>query len=212
MDIMQYRHLLTTRLSFITLCFLSAELSFAAGEMYRYEGANGEVVIDYQIPPEFISKGYSILNKSGFVIETVAPALTEEELANLSDERRAEEYAKEQEKKDKWLLERYTDASDAILARDRQIGSIETLIVVAQSNINKLKQEETKELAFAAAAEREGKPVPDDVLKAIESIRSQIRSAELHIENQKDEQKKLNQKFESIIVRLKEIEKSKQGR
>jgi len=46
----------------------------------------------------------------------------------------------------------------------------------------------------------------------LDSIRSQIRSAELQIENQKDEQKKLNQKFEKIIVRLKEIEKEKQNR
>lgn len=209
---MRHRYSFIQQFSYIALGILSAGISYGTDEMYRYEGVNGEVVIDDQIPPEFVSKGYSVLNKSGFVIEKIEPALTEAELAELSDERRDEEHKKEQEKKDKWLLERYSDAGDAILARDRQLGSIETLIIVAQSNINKLKQDETRELAFAAASERDGKTVPADVLTSLESIRSQIRSAELQIENQKQEQKKLNQKFEVIILRLKEIEKNKRGR
>jgi len=104
--IMQHRHSFIKQLGVMTVCILGAQSGFAADEMYRYEGHNGEVVIDDKIPPEFVPKGYSILNKSGFVIEKVEPALTDEELAELSDERRAEEQKKAKAKKDKWLLER----------------------------------------------------------------------------------------------------------
>lgn len=201
----------TKQISLLALC-LFAEGSFAAGEMYRYEGENGEVVIEDHIPPEFVHKGYTILNKSGFVIEKIEPTLSKEDVEGLSEVRRAEEEKKEQAKRDAWLLERYSDAGDAILARDRQLGAIETLIIVAQSNINKLKQDEKKELTLAAAAERDGKEVPADVLSSLESIRAQIRSAELQTEKQKQEKIKINQKFDAIIQRLTELEKLKPSR
>jgi hypothetical protein len=198
---------LTTNI--LGICALTASISFAAGELYRYEGANGEVVIDDNIPPEFIPKGYSILNKSGLVVERVEPALTEEELADLSDEKREKELKEEQEKQDDWLLQRFSDAGDAVLARDRQLGALDTLIIVAESNINKLKQEETKELEYAAASERAGQEVGEAVLNSLERIRAQIRAAELQIENQKNEQRILNHKYEVMIKRLKEIEKKR---
>jgi len=198
----------TKQISFLAMC-LFAEASFAADQMYRYEGANGEMVIEDHIPPEFVHKGYAIINKSGFVIEKVEPTLSKDDVAGLSEARQAEELKKEQAKRDAWLLERYSDAGDAILARDRQLGSLETLIIVAQININKLKKDENKELTLAAEAERQGKEIPPDVISSLESIRAQIRTAELQVENQKQEQTKINEKFGKIIDRLTEIEKEK---
>jgi hypothetical protein len=182
----------------------------SADVMYRYIGEQGEIVIDHYIPPEFVHKGYAVLNKSGAVIETVAPALTEEERALMSEQQKEEEAKKERAKADAWLLERYSDSSDAVRARDRQIGSLETMIVVAQSNINKLKDNEVRELGYAADAERQGKEVPKDVLKNIESIRDQIRNTEQQIAHNKAEQEKTRAVFEGIIFRLQEIERDRQ--
>lgn len=190
-----------------------ASTTFAEGDrLYRYKGVSGEVVIDDHIPQEFVSNGYTILTKGGMVVERIAPALTDKQRANLSVADREKEEREEQAKKDKWLLERYSDAGDAVLGRDRQLGAIETLIVVAQSNINKLKQEEHKELEFAAADERRGIEVSEEVLERLDSIRSQIRSAEQQIENQKEEKIRVTQKFEGIILRLQDIEERRKGR
>jgi len=184
----------------------------SADVLYRYIGEQGELVIDHYIPPEFVHKGYSVLNKSGAVIETVAPALTEEERALMSEQQKEEEAKKERAKEDAWLLERYSDSRDAIRARDRQIGALESMIVVAQSNVNKLKGNEVTELGYAADAERQGREVPKDVLTNIENIRNQIRSTEQQIAQHKAEQEKIKAVFESIIFRLQEIEKDRRSR
>lgn len=196
----------------LTFCVLASlcSLALAVGELYRYKGVNGETVIDDHIPPEFVSKGYTILSSTGMVIETVAPALTGEEKAKAMEEERKkmelEEVKRKRKEEDEWLLQRFSDAGDAVRARDRQLGSLETLIVVAQSNIKKLKKDEAKELSYAAAAERSGKEVPQDVLDNLKSIREQIRAAETQIETQRDEQEKIKYKYEGMIQRLKEIE------
>lgn len=186
--------------------------SSADDVMYRYIGEQGETVIDHYIPPEFVDKGYSILNKSGMVIETVAPAMTEEEKALMSEQQKEEEAKKQRAKADAWLLERYSDARDAIRARDRQIGALETMIVVAQSNINKLKDNEVRELGYAAEAERQGREVPKDVLDSIESIRDQLRTIDQQVAYQRSEQEKIKLSFQSIILRMQELEKEKQRR
>ncbi len=204
-----FNHHLFTCVSVLALVCLHNTPVHAADELYRYIGNKGEVVIDDRIPPEFVPKGYSILNKNGMVIETIEPALTDEDRANMSHEQQREELRKEQKRKDRWLLERYSDAGDAVRARDRNLSALNTLIIVAESNIRKLKQDEEKELAYAAAAEREGKEVPAVVLDALENIRAQIRSAEQHILVQKEEQKKITQTFAKHIERLEEIEKEK---
>ncbi len=195
----------------IAFCLMSTSVLHAEDKerkdlLYRYKGANGELVIDDYIPPEFVGKGYSILSKNGLLIEKVAPEMSAEERAKLGDKAKAEEERKEQARKDAWLLERYSDEGDAILARNRQLGAIDTLIVVAQSKINRLKQDEARELEFAASAERRGKEITQDTLDRLESIRSQIRALEQQIENQNTEKDTLTKKFDGIIVRLKDIE------
>lgn len=52
-----------------------------AVELYRYVNDKGVVVLDRQgVPPQYIGKGYQVLNDQGRVIRTVPPAPTAEEL------------------------------------------------------------------------------------------------------------------------------------
>ncbi len=198
----------------ISLLMSFASAAWAAGELYRYKGANGEVVIDDHIPPEFVPKGYTILSSTGMVIETIEPVLTAEEKAKLSAEKRREleleEQRKKQEQEDAWLLQRFSDAGDAVRARDRQLGTLETLIIVAQSNIKKLKKDEANELSYAASAERSGRQVGQDVLDNLKSIRDQIKAAEDQIEKQRADQESIKQEYQHMIDRLTEIEKEKE--
>lgn len=189
----------------ILLC-VSVLTSVHANTLYRYKGANDEVVIDDRIPPEFISKGYEVLNSSGFVIETVEPELTDEQRAKQSEQERLKEKEKEQREKDEWLLDRFSDASDAVRARDRQLTTLDTLIIIAEGQIKNLKRDEEKELAYAASAERAGREVPEDVMNNIERIREQIQLAEKQIEEKKQEQEEIREKYQVMIDRLKEIE------
>ena len=50
-----------------------------SADLYRYTNDEGVPVIDYQVPPEHIKKGYEELNDKGVVIRVVPRELTEEE-------------------------------------------------------------------------------------------------------------------------------------
>ena len=54
------------------LILMSASASTLAGNLYRYENDQGIMVINDTVPPEFVHKGYDVLNSSGRVIERVS--------------------------------------------------------------------------------------------------------------------------------------------
>lgn len=192
--------------------FMASVTVFAVEEsdyIYRYIGSQGEMVIDDYIPPEFIPKGYSILTSKGVLIETIAPALTKEERDSQSAQMRDLTQRKIREK---WLLERYSDADDAIISRDRKLELIDTLIIGLRNKIKKLKTEETKELEFAAQSERNGREVSETTIKRLESIRSQISMTEKEIKNKEQEKQKTKDSFNQVVNEMHEIDKRKKNR
>ena len=87
-----------------------------AKPLYRYRNAEGNVVVDYQVPAESISGGYEVLNNEGMVIKVVPRSLTPEERAIENAENQREREARaEQERLRKWdesLMLRYSTVED----------------------------------------------------------------------------------------------------
>ena len=79
--------------------------------MYRYKDDQGRTVMSATVPPEIVPKGYDVLNAQGRIIETVAPALTAEQIRARDEaierEKREEEERKAQELADQKLLKQY---------------------------------------------------------------------------------------------------------
>ncbi|VTL98770.1 Keratin type II cytoskeletal 75 [Pseudomonas aeruginosa] len=85
-----------------------------AVELYRYVNDKGVVVLDRQgVPPQYIGKGYQVLNDQGRVIRTVPPAPTAEEL-------RQRKAAQAQASSDAQLLRLYSSVEDVDRARERR--------------------------------------------------------------------------------------------
>lgn len=85
-----------------------------AVELYRYVNDKGVVVLDRQgVPPQYIGKGYQVLNDQGRVIRTVPPAPTAEEL-------RQRKAAQAQASSDAQLLRLYSSLEDVDRARERR--------------------------------------------------------------------------------------------
>ncbi|NQD96635.1 DUF4124 domain-containing protein, partial [Pseudomonas sp. CrR25] len=85
-----------------------------ATELYRYVDDQGVTVLSRQgVPPEFIAKGYEVLNDQGRVIKVIPPAPTAEEMRRLlADKARASSDAQ--------LLRLYTSPEDVDRARGRK--------------------------------------------------------------------------------------------
>ena len=95
---------------------LSSAVYAESGKLYRYNDAQGRIVLNDRIPPELISNGYSILNRNGQVVKVVPRELTEEEIT-LRDGSKGERKqralrAAQQEKADQRLLTIFSNPED----------------------------------------------------------------------------------------------------
>ena len=73
---------MSTRTNTVSALFVTAMLvvpGSLAANLYRYTNSQGVTVVDYQVPVEYVSKGYEILNTEGMVVRVVPRELTEEE-------------------------------------------------------------------------------------------------------------------------------------
>ena len=101
------------------LCSLLLPLYGVAAELYRYVDDKGVTVLSRQgVPPEFIGKGYEVLNDQGRVLRVIPPAPTPEEFARMqADKARASSDAK--------LLRLYTNLDDVDRARERKLAELD---------------------------------------------------------------------------------------
>lgn len=135
-------------------------------EMYRYVNDKGITVIDrLGVPPQYIGKGYQVLNDQGRVIREVPPAPTAAEI-----EQRKADAARASS--DQQLMRMYTSVEDVDRARDRKLSELDGLTSVAKGNLQSLKMQQANLQARAADQERAGRQVPDDLVAQLNNLRS----------------------------------------
>ncbi len=187
----------------LLLCLTATAL---AKPLYRYRNAEGNVVVDYQVPVELISGGYEVLNNEGMVIKVVPRALTPEERAieNAENEREREARA-EQERLRKWdesLMLRYSTVDDIEDARRRALGDLQIRMSILKGNRRALKQKVENYQTQAANMERSGMAVDVERLRAIEILQSEIASTERDIKDREREIEELETAYDADIERF----------
>lgn len=135
-------------------------------EMYRYVDDRGITVIDrLGVPPQYIGKGYQVLNDQGRVIREVPPAPTAAEI-----EQRKADAARASS--DQQLMRLYTSVDDVDRARDRKLAELDGLSSVAKGNLQSLKMQQAGLQARAADQERAGRQVPAELVEQLDNLRS----------------------------------------
>jgi hypothetical protein len=138
--------------------------------LYRYVDSRGLTVMDTQgVPPEYVGKGYEVLNQRGRVIRVVPPAPT-------ADEIRQAQAAKLQADADAQLTHLYSSLVDMDRARNRRLAELDALIAVAQGNIQGLAAQQATLQTQAADQERAGHQVPKELLDQMDDLRGQQQS------------------------------------
>ncbi|WP_166269722.1 DUF4124 domain-containing protein [Marinobacter caseinilyticus] len=176
-----------------------------AARMYRYNDANGQMVISNTVPQDASTRGYDILNDSGRVIETVPPAPTAEELAERAAAEQRQREAERQREADQKLLRRFSHPDDAVRAMHRKLQQLRGLSQLKRGNISSIVSQLDDEQAKAANMERSGQEVPAAVLKKIDRLQSQIRDIEQEITVQNAETMAVRKQFEQDIQRLEQV-------
>lgn len=189
------------------VCLLATAQAVQAEELfYRYENAEGVTVIDDHVPPEFAYKGYSVLSRSGRVLEVVPRALSEAERNDPNGEAvrlrlQAEERAR-QKRFDQALLTRYSTVADIEDAKLRKTNEIKVRINMLKGSIAALRQQLEANQQEAAGLERDGHAVPEGLPKTIEALRAEIAKSEAQIGRHETERAATELRYDMEIQRF----------
>lgn len=177
-----------------------------ANPLYRYRNAEGNVVVDYQVPVESIGGGYEVLNNDGMVIKVVPRALSPKERKIEDAENKEEQEAREEQERlrqwDESLMLRYSTVADIEDAKRRALGDLQIRMSILKGNRRALKQKVENYQAQAANMERSGMAVDVERLRAIEILQSEIVSTERDIKDRQREIEELETAYNADIERF----------
>jgi hypothetical protein len=144
--------------------------------LYRYVDSRGVTVLDRQgVPPEYVARGYEVLNAQGRVVQVVPPAPTADEIHQAQAK-------KAQANADAQLLNLYSNVEDVDRAKARKLSELDALIALAQGNLKGLDTQQASLQGQAADLERAGKPVPQSLIDQMSDLRDQQHNLDLNIQ------------------------------
>lgn len=166
---------------------------------YRYVDDKGGTVLDRQgVPPEYVGKGYQVLNDRGRVLKVVPPAPTADELQRQqADKTQAEANAQ--------LLHQYSSVEDVDRAKARKLTEIDTLIAVAQGNLQNLGAQQSTLQGQAADQERAGRAVPQALLDQMSGLRDDQSHLKAEILHDQELRKQVEADFAQDRVRVQQL-------
>lgn len=170
--------------------------------IYRYKNSEGVTVMDSNIPAEFVSKGYEIISITGKVIEVVPPAPAADLAAKAQQEKASRE---QREREDIQLRRSYSNVADIDAARERNLESLRGNIKILEANLASANKRLQNYQSQAAAIERSGRQLPEDLLKSISNLTQEEKDIQLQIQQREQEYNDVSQKFEDDRKRFIEI-------
>lgn len=165
----------------------------AATVMYRYVNAQGDPVFSYTLPPDQAKSGYQRIDMdTGKVVESVAPELPPDELA---EKLRREKAAKACQEELYRVHQLYGSESDIDHAREEALGSLDTRIEQLEANLRLAQRQQSQLQTQAANVERAGQEIPATLLQNMDSGRSQMKTLKTEIDQRRQEQKQAEERF-----------------
>jgi len=155
----------------------------AQAELYRYVDDKGVVVLDrHGVPPQFIGRGYEVLNDQGRVTQVVPPAPTAQERQLLLE-------AKARAETDAHLLRLYASVADVERAKARRLSELDSIIGITRGNLQSLRTQQANLQSQAANHERAGRKVPEQLLVQIDNLAKEQASLKRDVERYRQTRK-----------------------
>jgi len=184
-----------------------------AGKLYKWVDENGQIRYGDRIPPQYARKSNETLNQQGITVDRKEAAKTPEQIAaaqRLEEAREAaERVQQEKDRKDRILLDTFTNEDEMVLTRDGKIEAIEAIIRVTNGRTQKLKLRLSELKTRAANIERSGKPVSDKLNAEISETRQQIAQNFTYVKSRNSDQQLIREQFEVDIARFRELQAEK---
>jgi len=181
---------------FLTLCWASLSLA----DVYRYTDEQGMVVLDrHGVPPQYVGKGYQVLNEQGRVIKTVPRAPTPEEIK----QRQAEQARRENDER---LLRLYSNPEDVDRAKQSKLREFDGLIEKTESQLSTINDNLAYLYDKLAAIRRDRKATDDSKLaQEISQLKTEQRKLQALLAQYKSQRLKMIREFDDEQARLVEL-------
>jgi len=179
-----------------------------AAKMYKWVDDNGTTHYGETIPPEYANKDRSELGKSGRVVEKKEVLTPEERRASEqadAKKRADEEAALERKRRDKALVNTYSNEKEIDLARSRNLQQVDTRV----SSINsQLKMANDNLLALQKEADgltKVGKKAPPSLQEDIQETQARISKLQQDLNKSNAEKAAMDARYDADKARYKEL-------
>ncbi len=190
----------------ILLTLLVCAVDAAADELYRYRNAEGVLVIDYAVPPEFAGGGYEVLNSSGQVIEVVEAQKSPEEMAvEEQGPTISPEELEAQARLDRFLTISYSAPEEITAARARKLKQLAREIEIVETNLGDTSRQRARELERAANLQRAGQAIPPTVTETLNKMDAQIEQGKQLLAQRRVEYADIEALYDGYDRRFREL-------
>lgn len=193
------------------LAVLVIGLSFslpAAAKMYKWVDDQGVTHYGETIPPEYAGKDRSELNKAGRVVKTQEVLTPEERRAKEQAEaqkRSDAEAALEQKRRDKALVNTYSNVKEIDLARSRnlqqvdaRLNSISSQVKMANDNLLGLQKE-------ADGLTKSNRKIPKSLQEDLQESQARLAKLQQELEKTRAEKAAVEARYDADMARYKEL-------
>lgn len=170
------------------------------------------------VPPEYSQQKTTTFNDQGVATDVSAAAKTPEEIEQekAAQEAAAKQAAQEKQQQqqqaayDHMLLATFTTEQDIIRSRDRKLSAIDASIEVTTATIAGLQKKLDELQQRAAASERNGRPLSDEIKDDMAATQQQIEGKQKYIAYSQQEKANIDKQYAAYLQRFRELEKTQQ--
>jgi hypothetical protein len=174
---------------------------------YKWVDENGVVHYGDHVPPQYVKKESSVLNRQGVEIGRNDAQKTPEQLA---EEARQQELLVRQKQHDAFLLTTYTSVKDIEGLRDERLAQLSGQRRAAEAYIeglnSRLSALQARVMSFKPYNESSGaRRLPDDLAEDLIRALNEMRTQKTALASKSEEETTLRAQFQSDIERFKEL-------
>ena len=195
------------------VCLLALNAPAAAEDLYKWVDEKGVVHYGDAIPADASRNERHVLNQQGITVKVLDRQKTIDELnamaaakAELENQASAE---REQEERDRVLLDTYLSTDEIEMLRDRRILAIEARIGVTRHYLENLRREwdeleqEAAKYNFPYNPESDLPPLPEDLAEHIVFTENAMAEHMASLSDLRSQQAELRAQFEADLARFK---------
>lgn len=192
------------------LAMTLASTPVAAGGIKCWTNKHGVRECGNVVPPEYSQEGYEAIGRHGLTIREKERALSDEEIAERARKEQEREELKrqqqEQARQDRILLQTFSNEQDIYASRDEKIAALQSSITLAESRVDKLREDIDKRLKQAADLERSGRAPSAELLQDIDTMERQLVRNEQFINETREEQVRIRESHDADAARFRELQ------